>query len=138
MSAINNPAAVGGNGGSYYSTGAVAKVKSVTLRSGKYIDSIQLNYSTNQASDAYGGQGGHVDNFNADGDEVIVAITGRSGYYVDAIQFITDKGTTSEYFGGSGGSPFTFQAPPGTYLVGIQGQSGGYVDAFAPIWGTNA
>ena len=42
MSAINNPAAVGGNGGNYYSTGAVAKVKSVTLRSGKYIDSITV------------------------------------------------------------------------------------------------
>jgi hypothetical protein len=129
----------GGGGGDYFSTGAVGKVKSVNLRSGGLIDSIQLVYSTSQVSDVYGGTGGGPGSFTAAaGDEVIVAVTVKSGKYVDGLQFTTNKGTTSSWFGGTGGGDaFTFYAPPGTYLVGIQGAKGYYLDAFAPIWGTN-
>ena len=137
MSSPNNPDIEGGNGGDYFSTGAVAKVKSVKLRSGKFIDSIQLVYSTSQETDIYGGGGGAPGNFTAAaGDEVIVAVMVKSGKYVDGLQFITNKGWSS-YFGGTGGDTTTMYAPPGTYLVGIQGRHGRYLDAFAPIWGTN-
>ena len=129
----------GGGGGDYFSTGAVAKVKTVNLRSGGLIDSIQLVYSTNQASAVFGGIGGAPGSFTAAaGDEVIVAATVKSGKYVDGLQFMTNKGVPSPWFGGTGGGDaFTFYAPPGTYLVGIQGAKGFYLDAFAPIWGTN-
>lgn len=138
MSSPNNPDLLGGGGGGYFSTGAVAKVKSVYLRSGRFIDSIQLVYSTNQASAVYGGGGGGTGSFSAAaGDEVIVAVTVKYGKYVDSLQFITNKGAASPWFGGTGGNSFTFNAPPGTYLVGIQGRKGTYLDAFAPIWGTN-
>jgi Jacalin-like lectin domain len=138
MSSPNNPDLLGGGGGDYFSTGAVAKVKSVSLRSGKFIDSIQLVYSTNQASAIYGGGGGGTGSFSAAGNEVIVAVTVKYGSYVDSLQFTTDKGSRSPWFGGTGGGvSFTFNAPPGTYLVGIQGRKGTYLDAFAPIWGTN-
>jgi len=139
MSASNNPATVGGPGGHIFSTGVVGKVKSVSIRSGYRIDRIQLGYSSGATSDIYGGSGGNEPvQFNADGDEVIVAIIGRAGGRVDSLQFVTSNGTVSSFNGGTGGDPFTFQAPPGNFLVGIQGRCGAELDAFAPIWGTNA
>jgi hypothetical protein len=154
MSSPNNPDLVGGGGGNYFSsTPFTKKVKTVNIRSGKYIDSIQLVYSSNLVIATYGGTGGEPGSFTvAAGDEVIVAVQVKYGKYVDGLQFITNKGVKSPWFGGSGlnkgtgiedfgttyvAKSITFNAPAGTFLVGIQGRCGGYLDAFAPIWGTD-
>ena len=148
-----NPDLVGGGGGDYFSTGAVGKVKTVNLRSGAYIDSIQLVYTTNQVSDKKGRDGGDPGSFTADvtlpANEVIVGVEVRYGKYIDNLKFITNKGKWAS-FGGDGigirddypSSPYVakkivFSAPAGTHLVGMQGRSGKYLDAFAPIWGNN-
>jgi hypothetical protein len=148
------PDLVGGGGGDYFSTGAVGKVKSVNLRSGKYIDSIQLVYTTNQVSDKKGRDGGDLGSFTADvtlpANEVIVGVEVLYGKYIDNLRFITNKGKATS-FGGNGkdtyndqlhyypveAKKYEFSAPPGNHLVGMQGRSGKYLDAFAPIWGTN-
>ena len=132
------PVPVGGGGGIAFSTDAIARVTSVSLRSSSGIDCIQI-HTTSVNSGVYGGNGGSPQSFSVNGDEVIVAINGRAGSSsVDALQFVTNKGSVSPFFGGSGGSSFIFQAPPGTYLVGIQGRKGNVLDAFGPIWGTVA
>jgi hypothetical protein len=149
------PDLVGGGGGSSFSTGAVGKVKSVNLRSGKYIDSIQLSYTTSHyVYPPYGGDGGVPGSFTADvtlpANEVIVGVEVLYGKYIDNLRFITNKGKATS-FGGNGKDTYNdqvryypveakkceFRAPPGTHLVGMQGRSGKYLDAFAPIWGTN-
>ena len=150
-----NPDLVGGGGGDYFSTGAVGKVKTVNLRSGKFIDSIQLVYTTNQVSEKKGRDGGDPGSFTADvtlpANEVIVGVDVLYGKYIDNLRFITNKGKETS-FGGDGYDIVTrdfiqdyyvqakkceFRAPPGNHLVGIQGRSGKYLDAFAPIWGNN-
>ena len=159
------PDLVGGGGGDYFSTGAVGKVKSVNLRSGKLIDSIQLVYTDYnngfRVSDKKGGDGGVPRSFTADvylpANEAIVSVEVRYGKYIDNLRFITNKGKAT-YFGGDGkdiyyektvgeknmgessiveAKRYEFSAPPGNHLVGMQGRSGKYLDAFAPIWGTN-
>ena len=92
MSSSNNPDIVGGTGGNHFSTGAFAKVKSVNLRSGGLTDSIQLVYSTNQASAVFGGIGGAPGSFTAGaGDEVIVAVSVKSGKYIVYITHIVRR-----------------------------------------------
>ena len=157
MSSPDNSDLVGGGGGNYFSTGAVGKVKTVNLRSGKYIDSIQLVYTTNQVSEKKGGEGGDPGSFTVDGTpgfhENIVGVDVRYGKYIDNLRFITNNGRATS-FGGDGkdfyedkgffrgtyrveAQNWQFRAPAGTHLVGMQGRSGKYLDAFAPIWGNN-
>ena len=116
----------GGGGGSAFNTEGFS-VKSIRIRSGSLIDSIQLVYSNGQTSGYYGGGGGTPVQFDLNCvDEYVVAIFGRSGAMVDSLTFVTNLGRIFGPYGGGGGNPFQVSQ---CNLRGIYGRSGSMIDA---------
>ena len=115
----------GGAGGSAFDSQGDA-VRSISIRSGSLIDSIQLEYLNGQTSKQLGGSGGSLAQIDLDTDERIVAIFGRSGAFVDSLTFVTNVGRIFGPYGGDGGSPFQV---PECKLSGVFGRSADLVDA---------
>jgi hypothetical protein len=135
---------VGGPGGSAFldpgpEQGAL--VVEVQVRSGDYVDSVQLVYSLSDGRTVvgpqHGGTGGELSVFHLDADEYLIGISGRTGTYIDSIRFQTNK-RISPTFGGSGGSrEFRVDIPANAQVTGLAGRAGNYLDAigltFIPI-----
>jgi hypothetical protein len=127
---------VGGSGGANFSdpepaTGA--RVLEVQVRSGEYVDSVQMVYALRDnrtvAGPRRGGSGGTLSVFHLDADEYIIGISGRAGTYIDSISFQTNK-RTSPLFGGNGGDrEYRIDIPAGNQAVGFTGRMGRYLDA---------
>ncbi len=127
----------GGDGGSPFddrlsATGDIIGIASITIRSGSFVDSIQVVYDladgSTYSAPQHGGNGGSEVTITLGRDEQVYQVTGRSGSYVDQLTFHTrmPDGSTKEYgpYGGNGGSPFSI---PGVD-VGFFGRSGAYLD----------
>jgi hypothetical protein len=135
---------VGGPGGNAFSDPEPergARVVEVQVRSGDYVDSVQLVYwlgdGRTVVGPQHGGAGGELGVFHLDADEYLVGISGRTGTYIDSIRFQTNK-RTSPSFGGSGGSrDFRVDVPTNAQVTGLVGRAGNYLDAigltFIPI-----
>jgi hypothetical protein len=126
----------GGTGGGVFidTVPSGARVTTVQVRSGAYVDAVQMGLNTGWLS-KHGGDGGALRTFRLASGEYITSISGRSGLYLDQISFRTNLGRAYGPYGGSGGSPFSFQVPPGYAIVGLFGRSGAYVDAIGAIVG---
>ena len=89
---------------------SVVGFKSITIRSGEMVDSIQAVYilanGATYTADKHGGDGGQPHTINFENDETIIAIMGRSGTKVDQLTFLTQNnlGYRNTYgpFGGNG------------------------------------
>ena len=138
--------AYGGKGGNPFNEIPTPRCNSalskVVIRSGKYIDAIELTYVSNEDGSystlpRLGGNGGHESAFDIDvrGGEKIKSIQVRSGEFVDHLNFTTNKGR-SVAFGGYGGSQFSIAET--CDLQGIYGRAGEYLDAIgficADLW----
>ena len=115
----------GGGGGGAFNTQS-GSVRSIRIRSGSLIDSIQLVYRNGQTSGYYGGGGGSPAQIDLALNERVVAIFGRSGALVDSLTFVTNLGRIFGPYGGGGGSPFQVSQ---CNLQGIYGRSGSLIDA---------
>ena len=124
----------GGSGGGVFIdiVPSGTRVTTVQVRSGVYVDAVQVGLNTGWLS-KHGGDGGALQTFRLASGEYITSISGRSGQYLDQISFRTNLGRAYGPYGGSGGGPFSFQAPPGYAIVGFFGRSGAYVDAIGAI-----
>ncbi|CAF1188485.1 unnamed protein product [Rotaria sp. Silwood1] len=133
----------GGDGGGPFTdldainTSCISIPKSINVRCGSSVDSIQITYQTADAISSpapkRGGDGGVYYSFELGPDERIVKVTGSTGYLVDGLQFTTNKGKTSPYCGGTGASNFTEQYP-GYVLWYISGRYGSLVDQIQFHW----
>ncbi len=131
---------VGGSGGSAFSDPLPpegARILEVRVRSGDYIDSLQLIYALPDGrtitGTRHGGGGGRPGAFQLDRDEYITGISGRHGLYIDSIRFHTNK-RTSQVFGGRGGQrDFSITVPAGNQAAGFTGGAGEYLDAIGLI-----
>ncbi len=135
---------VGGPGGASFSDPEPepgTRVVEVQVRSGEYVDSVQLVYMLSDGQTVmgpqHGGGGGALNVFHLDADEYLIGVSGRVGTYIDSIQFQTNK-RTSPKFGGSGGShDFRLGVPANAMVTGFAGRAGEYLDAigltFVPI-----
>jgi hypothetical protein len=111
----------------------VVGIKSITIRSGSEVDSIQISYllanGTTFPAPAHGGTGGTANTINFVPSEKIIAIVGRSGSEIDQLSFLTMTGTgqrnTYGPYGGNGGDQFILNAE----VLGIFGRSGSELDA---------
>jgi hypothetical protein len=141
----------GGTGGDVFSDPVLTLdppavgIKSITIRSGSEVDSIQMSYllsdGTTYDGPAHGGSGGSPTTINFAPSEKILAIVGRSGSEIDQLNFltITDTGQRNTYgpYGGDGGDQFILNAE----VLGIFGRSGseldavGFYTAYVPIDG---
>ena len=115
----------GGGGGSPFDSAGDA-VRSIRIRSGTLIDSIQFVYWNGQTSGSYGGTGGSPATIDLSPGESIIVIVGQSGSLVDRLTFVTNFGRVFGPYGGSGGSPFQVS---NCNLRGIFGRSGSLIDA---------
>jgi hypothetical protein len=111
--------------------------KSIHLRNGIYVDSIQIVYQTAdgilRVAPRRGGDRGNDCRFDLDDGERIVKITGGSNRLVDSLQFFTNRGRASRRCGGTGGIAFTEQHP-GYVLSYITGEAGQYLDLIQFHW----
>lgn len=118
-----------------------ARVIEVHVRSGQYVDSVQLVYMLRDgqtiAGPRHGGEGGELNVLRLDPGEYLTGISGRTGSYIDSIEFQTNR-HTSPTFGGNGGDrEFQVEVPENAQAIGFTGRSGEYVDAigltFVPL-----
>jgi hypothetical protein len=131
----------GGPGGSPFADRPPAPdalIAAVMVRSGNWIDAVQILYQTpdgNRTPSApHGGTGGGPGVFALEPDERITAISGRHGHYVHSIRIHTNKRVSREY-GTATGAPYRIDVPPGRTMVGFVGRSGVYLDAIGIAFG---
>lgn len=132
--------AFGGGGGISFSDDVLVMdpmavgISSIAIRSGSYVDSLQVTYLRADGSTytppAHGGLGGDLTTINFATGEYITALLGRSGRYVDQLTFLTEiprSGDRNTYgpYGGDGGASFVVNAE----VLGFFGRSGQYLDA---------
>lgn len=121
----------GGTGGNAFSDDLTqsCRIGTVKIRSGTYVDAIEVVYvkpgGATYSGGQHGGNGGTAHSFNLAANESIVRVDGRSGKYVDQLKFTTNLGNVYGPYGGGGGNAF---ALPGLQVGGILGRSGTYLD----------
>jgi hypothetical protein len=129
----------GGYGGAPFvdSVSSGARVTEVQVRSGAYVDSLQMVLQLPDGQIAYmdkhGGDGGNAATFSLRDGEYINAISGRYGQYVDSIRFHTNLRVSPTYGGSGGDADYYYAAPPGWQIVGLYGRSGAYIDAVGVV-----
>ena len=124
----------GGGGGAFNEHPAYCRstVKRIVIRSGTYIESIQITYQLPNGKyyrgKRYGGGGGrvHTININVDEGERVVGIFGKRGSLVDRLGFVTNKGRIFGPYGHHGGVAFTVNS---CEIRGIFGRSGSLIDS---------
>ena len=110
-------------------SGTPIKMVQVSIRSGDYIDSLQVLYEGGGASPVHGGEGGTLKVFRLAPDECLVGVAGRfSGYVIESLRMRTNKGRIQGW-GPTGASSFSYGAPEGMCISGFFGRSGMYLDA---------
>jgi len=130
----------GGSGGGDFSDNLTntVRVTQISIRHGKYVDSIQTTWLTTEGKsitgERHGGDGGSEDTFSLSEGEYITDINGRSGKLVDQLTFYSNFGKEYGPYGGSGGSPFEIKD---ICVGGFFGKSGKYLDAIGVFTGTN-
>jgi hypothetical protein len=132
-------APAGGSGGADFADDAIApsaKVREVHIRSGAYVDAIQIVHEVAGVTNPmpiHGGNGGALHVFSLDPDEYIIGIGGRWGKYVDSIYIQTNKQTSPLYGRNNTENTYYFQAPEGSEIVGFFGRAGALVDAIGAL-----
>jgi hypothetical protein len=114
------------------------RVVELRVRSGDFIDAIQVVYQTSSGqiieTDRHGGPGGVADVFKFDPDEYIVEIKGKYGAYVDSLEMKTSKGRIKRWGGNGGVVDYIYIAPAGHIIQGFFGRSGAFVDNIGVIY----
>lgn len=135
----------GGLGGNYFSDGQAGgqfssdnrRLTEVRVRSGAFIDSIQLVYENvigqKIVSPMHGGSGGTLSVFKLDPGEYITRISGKHGWYIDSLLIETNKGKAKGWGGTGGSANYTYTAAPGSSIHGFFGRSGKFLDAIGVI-----
>ena len=125
----------GGGGGRAFNElpdNCKATISKITIRYGKFVDSIQLTYRLSNGKDytghCFGGRGGrkaevHID---VDGGERVTGVFGKSAGLLDQIGFVTTKGRIFGPYGGCGGRPFHVNS---CHVHGIYGRFGALIDS---------
>lgn len=121
----------GGGGGGVFSDDLtqVKKITQIIVRSGTYVDAINVSYlltSGETITINHGGTGGTPSTIPLKDGEYITRIDGRAGSYIDQITFYTNLGSKFGPYGGSGGSEFSIS---NLYVGGFFGRCAAYVDA---------
>eukprot|EP01084_Bolivina_argentea_P269184 457420_1 len=115
----------GSNGGSQFELHDGNTINIICVRTGRFLDSIQIIYSNGGYSVKYGGNGGAQHCYTSP-TNCISSINLRSGRFIDGIQFTSSNGHSSGWYGGNGGGFYAIN------FVGclrrIKGRAGTFVD----------
>jgi hypothetical protein len=132
-----NSGPLGGKGGTFFMDTIPSnvdinklRVKKVLIKSGNFIDSIQLyigddtrNYYTN----SHGGNGGVYQEWIVPEGQYITQVEVKSASLIDSLTFITNTLEKSPQFGGGGGSYKLVSLLP-RHLIGLAGRSGQFLE----------
>jgi hypothetical protein len=125
----------GGSGGGKFSDAPPdsAHVVAFHVRSGAFVDAVQIIYDTIDLP-KHGGDGGEFNStIRLEPGEYIAAVAGTSDVYVNCLMIETSTGRRFGPFGKCSGSRFVLNAPVGYEIVGFVGRSGVYVDAIGVV-----
>ncbi|MEM6251927.1 MAG: D-Ala-D-Ala carboxypeptidase family metallohydrolase [Cyanobacteria bacterium P01_D01_bin.156] len=105
----------------------------VRIRLGRYLDQIQMIWSTQEFT-AHGGKGADLESFALSRNEYIanVRLTAPSKRYVGSVELITSAGR-SVIFGKQKGTVVDLGVPPNHKVIGFYGSSGRWVDQLGVI-----
>lgn len=123
----------GYGGGSYFheTVNDGEHVSKILVRSGEWIDSIQL-VANGRHLERHGGSGGSERQLVLDPTERILEIRGdvifgvSGGFYIGRLKIITESQTFTA--GVRGGIPFRYPIPKSVKLCGLWGRSATYLD----------
>ena len=127
----------GGLGGTQFTDGVIGGnwPTELRIRSGWYIDAVQIVYKSQQTNTTrigprHGGDGGTLKAFKLNTDEYIVKIGGTYDKYVTSLWVFTNKGRKMEWGDKSRGKAnYFYTAPSGFMIYQFWGRSGKVVDA---------
>ena len=117
----------GGMGGGQHEISGTGDIHEICVRHGRFIDSIQVRYSSSGWSPEYGGDGAGKSCWSPESGTCITSVSLRAGRYVDSLQWITSNGRTSPDYGSHGGSENSADGN-GLCLTRIGVYSGNFVD----------
>ena len=137
--------AIGGNGGSSFSSSAPDgyNLSEIYVLSGSYVNQVTPvwqtafgNTSTMATNGSFGGNSGSSHTLACpSSDYRIVGIFGTAGIYVDSLGIYCEnmKDATQTYtspsaFGGAGGVAFNLVCPVGTFVTNVSGKAGAWID----------
>ncbi|WP_306350802.1 jacalin-like lectin [Flavobacterium sp. '19STA2R22 D10 B1'] len=123
----------GGIGGNNFTIIAEGETTAIIIRSGSWIDAIQIAYTDANGKEERtakcGGNGGTEQILKLAKEECITKVSGRYGSYIDSIIFETNLGKKYTFGGPGGHTNFTFTVPNKMNFAGFTGRSGSFVDA---------
>jgi hypothetical protein len=124
----------GGNGGEAFedSPPSSAQVVGLYVRSGTFVDAVEMIYDTADLP-KHGGDGGSETTITFEPGEYITAISGASGQFLESLTIETNRGRRFGPFGVPVGTPFEVRAPDGYEIAGFYGRAGVYIDAFGAV-----
>jgi hypothetical protein len=138
----------GGTGGGEFDDGLHTRVCRITVRAGKIVDGISIQYY-NGIECSHGGTGGEEHKLFLPRGEFISQVTVRVGRFLHSISFMTNMNQVFGPFGRKekarlGGimfgdigpsEEFVVTAPSGYMLRGVKGREGKFLDAIGFNWG---
>ena len=128
-----SPYLYGKKQGKFYAL-SVNKIKAIRVRSGQWIDGIQVVGSAKVTQFA-GGRGGSMNTFTLRPGERVVGIYGSYGrQYVTSLQFRTNKGRYSKMYGKKTGESFSYVLRNGEYFVGFRVHAGQYMHGIRVLY----
>ncbi|OJJ15080.1 hypothetical protein BKI52_40145 [marine bacterium AO1-C] len=128
-----SPYVYGKTNGKYYSI-SVNNIKAIRVRSGDWIDGIQIVGSA-KVTQLAGGRGGGMRTFTLRPGEKVVGIYGTYGrQYVTSLQFRTNRGRYSQTFGKKGGKAFSYIVRDRSYFVGFRVYAGQYMNGIQVLY----
>lgn len=123
---------VGGAGGHEFTACAEGPVKGFNIRSGAWIDAVQVIYNSpaghDDSTERFGGQGGGLGSFMLEPGEQITMVRFTYGQHVNSITIGTSH-ERSATFGEPNGPSETFEITGDYEFAGFYGRCGAYVDA---------
>jgi hypothetical protein len=134
--AVSGPSG-GTGGGAFTDPEDTFRVARVTIRTGLFVDSVQMTHERPDGSlvtfPHRGGFGGNERSHDLAVGEHIIRVDGRFGVFVDSIDIFTDRGQSLPGGGRGGRADYRYEAPGGYEIVGFVGRSGIFVDAIGVI-----
>lgn len=135
---------VGGRGGGNFDdlhdigTSGINTPKSIHLRCGRYVDSIQMTYQTMDErphlAQKRGGNGGSPMQFDLQPNERIVKVIISWGHHLNSLQFFTNTGRVSNVCGRHQTDQVHTEQHRNYVLSYISGRSGTLVDSIQLHW----
>ena len=137
MALAKDPGSYGGRGGSSFDDGTdnvrIVGIRTVKIRAGDQVDSIQVDYVISDgsiwSSPRHGGWGGRYNSFTLESDEYIWKVEGKTNkHVVDQLTFHVKNaaGDSKSYgpYGRTGNTPFSKEGK----IVAFHGGAGGLLD----------